>query len=255
MKKIILYTVLLVFSVVSSVRAAELSSQERWKRGNKAYAEHNYTEAIKEYQTIVDGGEFSLELYYNLGNAYYKADSIGKAILYYNKALRIDPSHDDVRHNLAIAEKQIVDKVPEESEFFLARWMRSLRDTMSCTTWSILSLVSFAAILACVLLFLLASRISLRKTGFYCGLCTLLFFVATTSFAVSSRNKILTHDEAIILSSAISTKSSPDHSATELFVLHEGTKVRVVSEHNGWCEVVLADSKKGWVEKVHIERI
>lgn len=255
MKRIILYTVLLVFSVISSASAAESKSMERWQSGNKAYADGNYTEAIKEYQAIIDGGEYSLELYYNLGNAYYKADSIGKAILYYNKALRIDPSHDDARHNLALAEKRITDKAAEESEFFLTRWLRSLRDTMSCTTWSILSLISFAVTLACVLLFLLASRISLRKTGFYCALSALLLFVATTSFAVSSRNEILTHDEAIILSSAISTKSSPDRSATELFVLHEGTKVRVVAEHNGWCEVVLPDGKKGWVEKIHIERI
>ena len=254
MKKILLYTVLLVFSVVS-VRAAEPTSQERWQSGNSAYAAGDYAEAIKEYKAIVDGGEYSFELYYNLGNAYYKADSIGKAILYYNKALRVDPSQEDARHNLALAEKRITDEVAEESEFFLAKWMRGLRDTMSCTAWSKLSLVSFGLLLAFALLFLLASRISLRKTGFYCALLALLLFVATISFAISSRDEMLTHDEAVILSSAISTKSSPDRSATELFVLHEGTKVRVVSEHNGWSEVVLADGKKGWVENIHIERI
>ena len=254
MKKILLYTVLLVFSVVS-VRAAEPTSQERWQSGNSAYAAGDYAEAIKEYKAIVDGGEYSFELYYNLGNAYYKADSIGKAILYYNKALRVDPSQEDARHNLALAEKRITDEVAEESEFFLAKWMRGLRDTMSCTAWSVLSLVSFGLLLAFALLFLLASSIRLRKTGFYCALSALLLFVATISFAISSRNDMLTHDEAVILSSAISTKSSPDRSATELFVLHEGTKVRVVSEHNGWSEVVLADGKKGWVENIHIERI
>ena len=254
MKKILLYTVLLVFSVVS-VRAAEPTSQERWQSGNSAYAAGDYAEAIKEYKAIVDGGEYSFELYYNLGNAYYKADSIGKAILYYNKALRVDPSQEDARHNLALAEKRITDEVAEESEFFLAKWMRGLRDTMSCTAWSVLSLVSFGLLLAFALLFLLASSIRLRKTGFYCALSALLLFVATISFAISSRNDMLTHYEAVILSSAISTKSSPDRSATELFVLHEGTKVRVVSEHNGWSEVVLADGKKGWVENIHIERI
>jgi tetratricopeptide (TPR) repeat protein len=223
--------------------------------GNKAYAAGDYAEAVKEYKAIVDGGEYSFELYYNLGNAYYKADSVGKAILYYNKALRVDPSQEDARHNLTLAEKRITDNVAEESEFFLAKWMRGLRNTMSCTAWSVLSLVSFAALLTFALLFLLASRISLRKTGFYCALVALLLFVATISFAISSRNDMLTHDQAIILSSSISTKSSPDRSATELFVLHEGTKVRVVSEHNGWSEVVLADGKKGWIENIHIERI
>lgn len=254
MKKILLYTVFLFVSV-ASVRAAEPTSQERWALGNKAYAAGDYAEAVKEYKAIVDGGEYSFELYYNLGNAYYKADSVGKAILYYNKALRVDPSQEDARHNLTLAEKRITDNVAEESEFFLAKWMRGLRNTMSCTAWSVLSLVSFASLLIFALLFLLASRISLRKTGFYCALVALLLFVATISFAISSRNDMLTHDQAIILSSSISTKSSPDRSATELFVLHEGTKVRVVSEHNGWSEVVLADGKKGWIENIHIERI
>jgi tetratricopeptide (TPR) repeat protein len=254
MKKILLYTVFLFVSV-ASVRAAEPTSQERWALGNKAYAAGDYAEAVKEYKAIVDGGEYSFELYYNLGNAYYKADSVGKAILYYNKALRVDPSQEDARHNLTLAEKRITDNVAEESEFFLAKWMRGLRNTMSCTAWSVLSLVSFASLLTFALLFLLASRISLRKTGFYCALVALLLFVATISFAISSRNDMLTHDQAIILSSSISTKSSPDRSATELFVLHEGTKVRVVSEHNGWSEVVLADGKKGWIENIHIERI
>jgi tetratricopeptide (TPR) repeat protein len=240
---------------MSVVATAQTTSLERWDAGNKAYVEGDYAKAIEEYQAIVDGGEYSLTLYYNLANAYFKSGNVGKSILYYHKALRLDPSQEDVLHNLAIAEAQTKDKVAEESEFFLARWMRSLRDTMNCTAWSVLSLVSFGSLLACVLLFLLASRISLRKTGFYCGLVALLFFVATTSFAVSSRNEILTHDHAIILSSAISAKSSPDRSSTELFVLHEGTKVRVVSEHNGWSEVELPDSNKGWVENIHIERI
>ena len=253
MKRVILYTLLLLLSVTAA-RAAESDSQEHWDKGNNAYAEGNYAEAIKEYQTIVDGGEFSFELYYNLGNAYYKADSIGKAILYYNKALRVEPLQEDALHNLALAEKKTEDRVVEESEFFLASWARSLRNALSCTTWSILSIVMFALILLFVLIFLLASNIALRKTGFYCGLCAVLLFVATLSFAISSRNNMLTHDEAIVLSSAISVKSSPDRSATELFVLHEGAKVRVVSENDEWSEVV-ADGKKGWLLKSDIEQI
>ena len=252
MKRITIYIVALLTAL--SVSASPIS-EERWDTGNKAYIEGNYDKAIEEYHAILEDGEYSMKLYYNLANAYFKVGAISKSILYYNKALRVDPSQEDARHNLTLAEKRITDNVAEESEFFLAKWMRGLRNTMSCTAWSVLSLVSFASLLAFALLFLLASRISLRKTGFYCALVALLLFVATISFAISSRNDMLTHDQAIILSSSISTKSSPDRSATELFVLHEGTKVRVVSEHNGWSEVVLADGKKGWIENIHIERI
>ena len=238
-----------------STTMAQPTSTERWEMGNKAYMDGAYDKAVEEYNAILEGGEYSMELYYNLANANFKMDNIGKAILYYNKALRIAPSQEDVQHNLAIAEAQTKDRVGEETTFFFAEWMRALRNTMSCTAWSVLSLVMFALFLAFALLFLLASPIKVRKVGFYCALCAVVLFVATTSFAISSRNDILTHDEAIVLSSAISVKSSPDRSATELFVLHEGTKVRIVSEIEEWCEVVLADGKKGWLQKNDIEEI
>ena len=255
MRRKILYTILAVVSFAVSVRGADPTSAERWSSGNAAYSAGNYDEAIAEYQAIVDGGEYSLELYYNLANAHFKAENIGKAILYYNKALRLDPSQEDVLHNLAIAEAKTKDRVGEETAFFLAEWMRALRNTMSCTAWSVLSLVAFALFLAFALLFLLATPIKVRKAGFFCALCAVVLFVATISFAISSRSDILTHDEAIVLSSAISVKSSPDRSATDLFVLHEGTKVRIVSEVDEWCEVVLADGKKGWLQKNDIEEI
>ena len=248
MKRFIIYTVLFVVSVVANAEAASL---ERWDAGNKAYVEGDYAKAIEEYQTIVDGGEYSLTLYYNLANAYFKAGHIGKAILYYNKALRIDPSQEDVLYNLAIAEGQTKDKVTEESEFFLSSWWRVVRNLLSCNAWSVLSLVLFGLLLVFVVIFLLG----VRKTGFYGAICSLLLFALITAFAISSRNEILTHDEAIVISSAISVKSSPDRAATDLFVLHEGTKVHIVSDMDEWFEVSLADGKKGWTEKRYLEQI
>lgn len=253
MRKFIIYTVLLFVSVVA--KAAELTSLEHWESGNKAYVAGDYNKAIEEYNAILDGGEYSLELYYNIANAYFKADNLGKAILYYNKALRIDPSQEDILHNLSFAEARTKDKVADAPEFFLNSWMRSMRNTMDCTAWSILSLVSIGLLLACVVIFLLASRIGVRKCGFYGALCAIILVIATTSFAISSRNEILEHEEAVIMASAISIKSSPDSSSTDLFVLHEGSKVRVVSMMDDWCEVALADGRKGWVEKKNVEEI
>ena len=252
MKRIIIYTTLLL--VTLSVSASSVSA-ERWEAGNKAYIEGNYEQAIEEYKAILDGGEYSMKLYYNLANAYFKTGAIGKSILYYNKALRIAPSQEDVRHNLAIAEAQTKDRISVIPEFFLNRWLRTLRNSMSCTAWSISSLVSFALLLVFALLFLLASRIRWRKAGFYGALCGFLLFLVTTSFAVSSRNDMLQHDEAIVMGTAISVKSSPDRSATDLFVLHEGTKVSVLSEVDEWREITIADGKKGWVEDKNIEEI
>ena len=253
MKRIITYTVLLFVALVA--RGAETSSAEHWEAGNRAYSSREYATAIAEYNAILEGGEYSLELYYNLGNAYFKADSLGKAILYYNKALRIDPSQEDVIHNLAFAELRTTDKVAETPEFILSRWVRGVRDMLSCNVWSILSLVALALLLIFALIFLLASAIGVRKASFFGALCALIFGIATTAFAISSRNNMLEHNEAIVMASAVSIKSSPDLSATDLFVLHEGTKVRIVETVDEWCEVVLADGKKGWIEDKNIEEI
>ena len=253
MKRIIILTALLLMSVVASATAQ--TSTERWEAGNKAYIEGNYDKAIEEYTAILDGGEYSMKLYYNLANAYFKAGANGKAILYYNKALRIAPSQEDIRHNLALAEAQTKDRIVEIPEFFLNRWLRTMRNSMSCTAWSVLSLLMFGAMLAFGLLFLLASQVRWRKVGFYGALCAFVLFVATTSFAVSSRNDMLSHNEAVVMGTAISVKSSPDRSATDLFVLHEGTKVKVLAEVDEWVEVVIADGKKGWTERKNIEEI
>lgn len=244
----------MLFASVSATMA-QPTSAERWEMGNKAYMDGAYDKAVEEYSAILEGGEYSMELYYNLANAYFKMENIGKAILYYNKALRIAPSQEDVLHNLAIAETRTKDKITAVPEFFLHRWMRVVRNSVSCNAWGALSLLFFALILTFALLFLLASRLGVRKAGFYGALCSLLLFAATTAFAISSRNDILTEDEAVVMSSAISVKSSPDRSATDLFVLHEGTKLRIVAEFDEWVEVVIADGKKGWTERKNIETI
>ncbi len=252
MKRIIILTALLLMSVVGAMAQ---TSAERWEAGNRAYIEGNYDKAIEEYTAILNGGEYSMKLYYNLANAYFKTGAMGKAILYYNKALRIAPSQEDIRHNLALAEAQTKDRIAVIPEFFLNRWLRTMRNSMSCTAWSVLSLLMLGVMLAFGLLFLLASRIRWRKMGFYGALCAFLLFVATTSFAISSRNDMLSHDETIVMGTAISVKSSPDRSSTDLFVLHEGTKVKVLTEVDEWVEVVIADGKKGWTERKNIEEI
>ena len=261
MKRFITY-ILVLFVAVSASAQTDLKGSENhydalahWELGNKAYADGDYARAIEEYEAIIEGGEYSMSLHYNLANAYFKLGELGKAILHYNRALRIAPANEDIRHNLALAEAQTKDRIVEVPEFFLNRWLRIVRNSMSCMAWSILSLVWLALTLAFALLFLLASPIKVRKAGFYGTLLSLLTFVAVTSFALSSRKDMLQKEEAVVMASAISVKSSPDRSATDIFVLHEGTKLRVVTELGEWCEIVIADGKKGWTLKSNVEEI
>ena len=133
--------------------------------------------------------------------------------------------------------------------------MVAVQNLFDCTTWSVLSLIALAFAMLCALMFLLARRIAIRKAGFYGALAAIVLLVVTTAFAVAERNDILSREGAVVMMSAISVKSSPDRNATDLFVLHEGTKVRVTAQVGDWSEVVIADGNKGWTESKNIEKI
>jgi len=134
-------------------------------------------------------------------------------------------------------------------------WIKQVRGTFSCSAWTVFSLVMLVLALTMALVYLLAQRMSLRKVGFYTMAAAALLFVVTTVFAISERNVLTKRSEAIVMSSAASVKSSPDRSSTELFVLHEGTKVTIGETTDGWAEVRIADGRKGWIEDKRIERI
>ena len=226
-----------------------------WDAAAAAYNAADYLTAIEYYTTILDGGRHSAELYYNLANAYFKREQVGEALLNYNRALRLKPADEDIRHNLAFAEQSTKDSIEQIPEFFLSTWMRSVRNLMGGNTWTILSIVMLALALAMALLYLLAQPLTMRKTGFYSMALFGLLFIITTSFAWSARTEATAQRDAIIMSSAASIKSSPDSNSTELFVLHEGTKVRVGEVMDKWAEVRIADGRKGWIEIDRIERI
>lgn len=226
-----------------------------WDAANAAYNAGDYALAVDCYSRILSQELYSAALYYNIANAYFKQEQLGKALLYYNRALRLSPSDEDIRHNIEYAEQSTKDNIEEIPEFFLKTWIRSIRGALSCTAWSILSLMMLAATLSCGLLYLLSQRLSLRKTGFYLMAVTALLFIGTTLFAWSERNMLVERNEAIIMNSAVSIKSSPDKSATELFVLHEGTIVTIGEAIEGWAEIRIADGRKGWIEEERIERI
>jgi tetratricopeptide (TPR) repeat protein len=244
----------------AAVQAAEptqqaLSLEALWGRANDSYAAGEYDVALADYEAILNQGKYSAVLYYNLANTYFKLDQLGKAILYYNRALRLSPTDEDIRHNLEYAEQMTKDSIEEIPEFVLTTWMKAVRGVCSATAWTIISLVMIVLALSMALVYLLAHRLSLRKTGFYVMAVAGLLFIVTTLFALSEREQVVDSREAVVMNSAVSIKSSPDRAAVELFVLHEGTKVYIGSEMAGWAEVRIADGRKGWIETNRIEKI
>lgn len=235
--------------------AAEASPEQLWDRANTAYINGDFHAAAEIYEQIYARGLTSAKLYYNLANAYFKEGRLGKSILFYRRALRLSPGNDDIRYNLSVAEARTKDNIEDIPEFFFVTWMREARHTMSCTAWSVLSLVLLACALALFLVYLLAQRLSLRKAGFYGTVVAVLLCMLTTWFALGERREMLDDTSAVVMTASTAVKSSPDKSSTDLFVLHEGTVVTITNRLDDWCEVVIADGKKGWLECRKIETI
>ena len=226
-----------------------------WSAANAAYNAGEWDKALTNYVIIAEKGLESAPLYYNMANTYFKKGEVARAILYYNRALRLAPADEDIRHNLEYAEQSTRDIIEEIPEFFLTSWLRSVRNTMSGNAWTVLSLMVLIVALAAMLMYLLAQPLRARKVGFYTMAICGVLFIATTAFAISSRNEMVKGKGAVIMSSSVSIKSSPDRAATELFVLHEGTTVSVGEQIEGWVEIRIADGRKGWIETSRIERI
>ena len=242
-------------TLLTQETSATPSVKSLWDEANTAYLRSDFRSAIRIYESILEQGLASAKLYYNLGNAYFKDGKTGRAILNYQRALRLKPGDEDILYNLSVAEKQTVDRIETIPDFFLNSWFKGVRNLLSERAWTIASLVLLSLTLSLLLLFLLAQRMVWRKSGFYGTVIALLLLLATTLFAASNRKAYLDHSQAVILSSAVSVKSSPDRSATDLFVLHEGTLVKVGDQIGDWSEVTLADGKKGWLEMRHLEAI
>ena len=246
--------VLMLFAV--GIHAQESGGAQRlFDEGNILYQQEDYSTALEKYSQIEDMGLVSPALYFNMGNSYYKLDQVGRAVLYYERALRLDPKDDDVLANLEIANQATVDKITPPPEFALASWLRwALYLFPVSTLLRTLALLYLAlGVVAFTLIALRESRFlaPLRKAGLV-GLVLLLLVSAL--FLVQwgdSRNRV----EAVVIAEELPAMNAPGNGGVELFSIHEGTKVRIDDRSNGWVEIVLLDGKIGWVPSDGIEII
>lgn len=222
---------------------------------DRAYAQENYQQAARDYEALLKGG-VSADLYYNLGNCYYRMDNMTMAVLNYERALLLSPGDRDVRFNLQMARSKTIDKIVPESEMFFVTWYRSLVNLMSVDSWARMALGALVAAIVLALVYLFGSRIWLRKAGFFGGLLFVVAFVLSNLFAWQQKRALVDRTGAIIVRSAVSVKSTPAKNGTDLFILHEGTKVTITDgTMRGWKEIRVADGKEGWVETDEIEII
>ena len=225
-------------------------------QGNAHYMEEAYEKAVDAYEAVLDSGYESPELYFNLGNAYYKSHNITMALVNYEKARILDPQDQEIRHNLEIAREFVVDRIEVLPEFFLRAWYRGFVKIFDSDIWALISLATFIFALALLLLYFFSARINLRKVSFWMAVFLLAASASSFVFAAGQKRMVLHHNQAIILTPSVSIKSSPDEeSGTDLFLLHEGTMVTVDDKLGEWREVVLTDGNRGWLRESDLIRL
>ena len=227
-------------------------AQDAFDAANAAYADGRYEEAAAMYQTLLDE-QPDATLYYNLGNSRFKQGELAQAILNYERALRLKPNYKDAQYNLAFAQSRITDNIVEQ-DFFLSSWARTVRNNLSERTWWSTSIGLFICALIALLLFLLGRELWLRKTAFHVAWIALLFSLIAGLNAGSLRQRNTLRNEAIITQGVVNVKSSPDRSGTDLFTIHEGTKVTIRETLGEWVNVSVG-SNEGWMKAAHLERI
>ena len=219
------------------------------------YSKGNYQQAIKDYEELLKAGE-SAEIYYNLGNAYYRTENITRAVLSYERALLLNPADDDIRFNLQMARSKTIDKITPESEMFFFTWYRSLVNLMTIDGWAHLAIASIILTLILALVYLFAGHLTLRKIGFYGGVLFLIIFLLSNLFAFQQKQMLMKRNGAIVTAPSVTIKKTPVANSADQGVIHEGTRVDIIDDTmRDWKEIHLADGREGWIPATQIEKI
>lgn len=219
------------------------------------YTRGNFKQAIADYEELL-GEHKSADLYYNLGNAYYRSDNMPRAIINYERALRLDPGNRDIRWNLELANSKTIDNITPSPEFFLVRWWKSAVHLLGVDGWAVVAIASMVMALLLVLVYLFGSSVAVRKTGFFGGIAFVLLFLLANLFGYQQKSAIENHREAVIVAPTVSVRATPDANAQTNFVLHEGTKVDITDRQlKGWRGIKVADGRDGWVQESLVEDI
>ena len=222
---------------------------------DSAYVRQQYQQAIADYEALLKKG-VSADIYYNLGNAYYRTDNITRAVINYERALLLSPGDRDIRFNLQLARSKTIDKITPESEMFFVTWYSSLVNIMSVDGWAMMSLVSLALAIVLALCYLFTAKVWMQKTGFFGAFLMIAVFALSNLFAWQQKDQLVNRSGAIVIAPAAAVKSTPANGGTDLFIIHEGTKVEITdSSMKEWKEVRIADGKEGWIKTSMIEMI
>jgi len=246
---------LLVLFLSSSNSVIAGNESELIKEANLEYSSGYYDHALELYLTVVENGYASPELYYNIGNTYFKLNRIPESILYYERALKLAPNDENIEFNLELARVRTIDKIEAIPELFYVRWFRSLVNIYHADTWGTLSIVLLFCSLALAVVFLLSARRWIRVLTFYLSVALIALSLTTLALAFVQHYQRTGKLEAIVFDPSVTVKSSPSDGSIDLFVIHEGTKVRITDQVGEWYEVRIANGSMGWLKAEVVKKI
>lgn len=241
MKKVLISLLILTQGVFAQ------SAEDLFAKANDQYKQEKYNEAIKTYRQIEDSGVVSSELYYNLGNCYYKLNKVAPSIYNYEKALLIDPLNGDAQNNLVFAKRLTIDNIEEVPKSIFQKIDEAFIKKLSYNEWSIVSvcLSILGAIL--FLLFYFSYTPSKKRLFFVTSMLSFLLLITSVVFAFKEYSYSKSNLDAIVFAQETEVKNAPTLNSENVFTLHEGTKVKVMDTVDNWKKIRIADGKVGWV--------
>ena len=240
---------LAIFSASNACATSTIDIMEKYfADGNEAYESGDYELAAEIYCKIIDEGFTSWQLYYNLGNTYYRLDEIGRSILNYERALRLAPNKQVVKDNLALASSKTVDNIEELPRMFLVEWTQAIVQLTTPLGWRVIVIILMVLLCAAGCLFFTAQSYKLRKIMFIVGSVLLVLTIISGIDAAISTKNATNRNRAVILEPMVVVKGSPDAKSVDKFILHEGTRVNITDRQDSWWQIEIADGKSGWIE-------
>lgn len=215
--------------------------------GNALYNQGNYTEAIEKYTSIINNGFESAELYYNLGNAYYKINDIANSIFYFEKSLLLDPNNNETKNNLSFSQNMTIDRIETVPVNQVSKFISKFTNVFDYNTWFLISIIFEFLSLIVFSLYLFNKNSDTKKRFFSIGSIFLFFFIIFLILGINSKSEYEKNNPAILFENRISFKSEPNERSEDLFLLNEGTKVNVLEKLNEWSLVELSNGSKGWI--------
>lgn len=253
MKEIILFITISIFLIIPVFSNEKLP--QVFEEANNAYQKKDYALAIKKYESILEQNHQSAELHYNLGNAYYRMNQLGYAILHLEKAKLFAPNNEDINYNLELVRQKQKDEIEVLSPFFLKKWWNNVKNVLSLGAWTSIGLLFLWGGIAGLCFWLLGQTRKLKKWGFIGGIVGILLSILPFSLALSHHNTYQNSGFAILLEQSINLYSGPDAASTKLDELHEGLKVELLDKINDWYKVKLSDGEEGWLPEAVLETI